>query len=430
MLGRAKTLMQGWVAPAPPVATQYNVACANGHRLRGNRTEGYQALRCPTCAEAVFILPQSPLPEPPVPTVARSPTRSRSTHQTNLDTLASDDAPHVLVDPPAWSEPAVTPGTRAAATASDDEVVDIDWVDGVEEPAASATAPAGRPNVVPPASSPPAARPATPRPKPARPVPPAAALLAPAPLAIPAPRPTFREWTWSHRNPLLAVGFVLLVLGAVGVKRWKQRQEELPRIAEIGRTEGLKKLDSGDFFAAKKILADAAAAVDAMGGRFAGGDAIRHAAQEAAIFTDLVPQTLEDLVEEAATYDVNAWSAHFAAIYQGRSIIIETTITAIPDPAKPESRYTDAYRIAVGRGPTPQFSGRIDYTGFELFTLTEPNVGDTKLFGARLAALECDLTTNIWVLKLEPRSGVFMTHPEALQAINWPAGEPVEESQP
>ena len=246
-----------------------------------------------------------------------------------------------------------------------------------------------------------------------------------------APRRTWSEWALANRNALLIVGFVLVIVGAVSVRRWRQWREELPRIAEMGRTEGFRKLDSGDFFAAKKILADAADAVDAMGGRFEGADSIRQAAREAAIFTDLLPIALEDLVEEAATVrDVSGWSAHFASMYQGRSILVETLITAVPDPTRPESHYEDAYRILAGRGPKPQAKGRIDYQGFQLFDLTQPKVGESKLIGARLAALEFDLNQNLWLLTLEPDSGVFVTHTRALEAIHWPTAEPVEEARP
>lgn len=423
-------MMQGWVAPAPPAATPYNVGCANGHRLRGNRTEGYQALRCPTCGEAVFVLPHSPLPLPPVPASAATPSRPRPGRQALLDAYPNDDAPHALVDPPAWPGGGEG-GPAAAAVDLSDDVADIDWVDDAPAVAPIPEAPAVRPGSAP-APVTPQRRPARPpaaRPTSSRPA--VVAPAAPAPPPVPVPRLTWREWASKYRNPLLAVGLVLVIVGAVSLKRWRQRLEELPRIAEIGRTEGFKKLDAGDFFAAKKILADAAAAVDAMGGRFEGADKIRQAAQEAAIFTDLVPQTLEDLVEEAATYrDVGGWSDHFAAIYRGRSIILETTITAIPDSTKPGSRYGDAYQILVGRGPKPEARGRLDYAKFALFDLTEPKVGEIKLFGARLAALEFDIADNIWVITLEPDSGVFMTHPQALEAIHWPAGEPVEEPGP
>ena len=413
MLGRAKTMMRGWVGPAPVAAMPYNVSCVNGHRLRGFRTEGYQALRCPNCGEAVFILPRSPLPEPPVPP---SMNRTRDARAV-FDAFPTDDSPHPLVDPPTWPTPQPPPSAETS-----DDVADIDWVDEVVPPSPQNQKPAE--------PSAPVARPTPARPKP-RPLAPSPSPPSLEPVAATVPRLTWREWALVHRNPLLAVGLVVLVLGAISVRRWRQRQEDLPRIAEIGRTEGFRKLDSGDFFAAKKILADASAAVDAMGGRFEGADAIRQAAREAAILTDLVPRSLEELVEEAATYrDLAGWSAHFSSMYRGRSIILETTITSVPDPSKPSSSYADAYRILVGRGPKPTARGRIDYDGFELFELSAPKVGEIKLFGARLNTLEFDRSANLWVLTLEPDSGAFVTHPRALEAIHWPTGEPVEEPRP
>ena len=408
MLGRAKSMVRGWVAVPPPAATPYNVACANGHRLRGHRTEGYQALRCPTCGEAVFVLPRSPLPEPPAPAAA---TRAR-TARVAADAWAADDAPHALADPPAW------PAEPAAVEVGDD-VAEVDWVDDPTPAKPEATTPAPRPGV---AVKPPA---------PARPARPQAPPTMPTPAVESAPRPTWREWAVERRNPLLATGLVLVVLGAVAIRRHRQRLEDLPRVAEIGRTEGFRKLDSGDFFAAKKILADASAAVDAMGGRFEGAESIRQAAREAAILTDLVPKSLEELVEEAATYrEVAGWSAHFRSMYAGRSVVLETTITAVPDPSKPGSRYEDAYRVLAGRGPKPEPRGRLDFAGFALFEQAQPKVDEVKLVGARLAALEFNLAENTWVFSLEPDSGVFITHAAALEALHWPAGDPVEEAKP
>lgn len=404
MLGRAKTLMKGWVAPPPAVVVAFNVACANGHRLRGERTEGYQALRCPSCGEAVFVLPRSPLPEPPVPAPRRP--RADVDLAAGSGVAASDDAPHALVAPPSWA--ATQDGLPPPAPPGDD-VAEIDWVD---EPA---PAPSARPAAPP--------RPAVSSPPPVAPARPAA--------VIAAPRPTLREWATARRNPLMAAAAILLVTGAVAWKWRQQRLEGLPQVAEIGRTEGFKKLDAGEFFAAKKILAEAAAAVDALGGRFEGAESIRQAAREAALFTDLVPASLEALVEEGTTYpDVKGWSSHFAAIYRGRSIILETTITAAPDPAKPGSRYEDAARILVGRGTKPEAIGRVSYAGFELFDAAQPKVGAVVTFGARLAALEFDLAENAWLLTLEPDSGTFITHARALEALHWPTGVHAEEPTP
>ena len=419
MLGRAKTLMRGWVAPSAVAAMPYNVACANGHRLRGERTEGYQALRCPSCGEAVFILPRSPLPEPPVPTASK---RTRS-QQDIAASYPSDDAPHALVDPPVWagSQPPLPPAAPAHGT---DDGAEIEWEEEAPKPA--------RPTVVKPEAKAPGTPQAGSRPTPgARPAPPRPAPMVAPPVVTLAPRLSWREWTLAHRNPLLAASLVLLITGAILIKQWRQRLESLPRIAEAGRTEGIKKLDAGEFFAAKMLLAPAAAAVDALGGRFEGAAAIRQAAREVAILTDLVPRSLEDLVEEAETFsDVTGWSKHFDSMYRGRSILLETTITAVPDPDKPGSRYEDAYRILVGRGSTPKAKGRIDYAGFVLFELAKPKLDETHIVGARLAALEFNSAENTWFLALEPDSGVFVTHTQALEALHWPVGEPSEEPAP
>src|SRR4051812_39350344 len=74
ILGRARKMVGGLAGTPPRIPQLYQVACVAGHRLRGERTEGYQALRCPTFGEGIFVLPRSPLPEPPAPA---SPSRPR-----------------------------------------------------------------------------------------------------------------------------------------------------------------------------------------------------------------------------------------------------------------------------------------------------------------------------------------------------------------
>ena len=67
-LGQAKKFFNALATTEPePTAQHFNVRCVSGHRVRGERTEGYQALRCPACGEGVFVLPRSPLPAPPAP---------------------------------------------------------------------------------------------------------------------------------------------------------------------------------------------------------------------------------------------------------------------------------------------------------------------------------------------------------------------------
>ncbi len=406
-------MMQAWSASPPARAQSYSVACVEGHRLRGHRTEGYQALRCPTCGEGIFVLPRSPLPEPPTPASAPRP------REAVAPDFPPDDDPLPLTDPP--------PSGMAAEGVQAEAEAEIDWVDDVAEaPRPSTPAEVAPPKVKGPGPDP-GAKP-RPRPRPAT----APARTEPAAPAVRiAARTSPAEWAWRHRNPLLAAGVVLLVIGAIAIRQRRQRLDELPRIAEIGRTEGLKKLDAGDFQPAKKLLAEASAAVDGLGGRFEGADSIRQGAREAAIFTDLAADGLKEIVEEAATFrDVNNWSSYFATHYRGRSIILDAPITDVPDPARPGSRYEIAYPIFVGRGPRPDARGRVDLAGLELFDLSSPQVGEQKPFGVRLKAMELDVASGDWVFTVEPDSGVFITHTRALEANNWPPSEPAEEPRP
>jgi hypothetical protein len=419
LLGRAKSMMQAWSAPPAAREQAYSVACPEGHRLHGMRTEGYQALRCPTCGEGIFVLPRSPLPEPSAPA---SPPRNRVAAV--VEEAYPDDDPLPLSDP--------SPMTTSTVDLEVDgePEVEIDWVDdgpveSVDEVKPPEPAPGPSKEVRP--------RPkANPRPGPVNKPPPPKRRRALVPAVEAVDRPSLSEWAWGHRNALLAVGVVLLVIGAVAFRFRRQRLEDLPRIAEIGRTEGLRKLDAGDFAAAKQLLADAASAVDGLGGRYEGAESIRQGAREAAIFTDLVPATLDQLLEEAATFrdDAKEWPSRFAGMYRGRSIILDAPISAVPDPGKPDSSYQIVGRIYFGPGPMPVGKGRIDLSGFQLFELSQPKVGDQQTFGARLAGLELDLGSNEWVLTLEPDSGVYITHPRALEAIGWPSFEPLEEPRP
>src|SRR5207253_3557871 len=79
ILGRARKMWRGWSPPEQAKPQYYSVACPEGHLLRGMRTEGYQALRCPECGQGIFVLPRSPLPDPPAPPAEHSRRRAPPT---------------------------------------------------------------------------------------------------------------------------------------------------------------------------------------------------------------------------------------------------------------------------------------------------------------------------------------------------------------
>ena len=122
LLDRAKKLLQG-AGSAPVNKTQhYHVTCPAGHRMSGTRNEGYQALRCPTCGEGIFVLPRSPFAEIARP--ARSPGSARR------EVAAPDpvlDEPIGLSDPPPMG-----------ATENVEGLAEIEWE---EVPAAKERAP-------------------------------------------------------------------------------------------------------------------------------------------------------------------------------------------------------------------------------------------------------------------------------------------------
>jgi hypothetical protein len=352
------------------------------------------------------------LPEPAAPA-----TPSRSRVAAAVEAFPEDD-PLVLTDP--------LP-SMVTVPEVDEPEAEIDWVDEIPtEPEAPKQVAPERPKTPAPVSKAgrPASAPAKPQPKPA-PVPEEAVELA--------VQPTLREWALAHRNALMAAAVVLLVVGAVAIRSRRQRLEELPQIAEIGRTEGLKKLDAGEFVPAMKLLRDAADAVDGLGGRFEGADSIRQGAREAAIFAGLADTGIAEIVaeaNEAAIKDPKGWPSKFAALYKGRSVIIEAPISAVPDPTRPGSSYQINYPIYFGEGPKPGGKGRIDLTSFRLFERSEPKLDEPVLFGARYASIELDTTSGEWIVTFEPDSGVYITHTKALSKIDWPTSEPTEEPGP
>ena len=120
-LGQAKKFFKVLQTEPEPKVQHFNVRCASGHRVRGERTEGYQALRCPACGEGVFVLPRSPLPSPQAPD---RPAASRS-ERTTKPTV--EDWPVELTDPASVS---VDLGGDELPAAD----ADIIWDDALPEP--------------------------------------------------------------------------------------------------------------------------------------------------------------------------------------------------------------------------------------------------------------------------------------------------------
>jgi hypothetical protein len=226
---------------------------------------------------------------------------------------------------------------------------------------------------------------------------------------------------------LLVVPLVVVV--TVGWRYRQHRRQEYPLIAEEGRLKGIPALDEGNFDKAYQLLSAAKAAVDALGGAVEDAEAIRSAADEAEVFVNLCSRSLEDLLTEAGRTSPDVWRSRVDALYKGQYVIFDTHILAQPVPGKSPAYELEYVVFPLGEASSfrrtdlakPERSGRIDLTGFELFELPRRQVGDQVTFGAKLASFEYDGDADRWLIRLEPKSGVYIRHTKALEALGWPS---------
>ncbi len=402
LLQNARRFLQGLATASPARAQRFSVPCPEGHRLTGVRTEGYQSLRCPTCGGGIFVLPRSVLPEPtpPASAVRESVNPVSAKVSAEIENAYEDDAPVALNDP--------EPHDDAA------EIGEIEWVDEATPETPVFPNEANRPA---PAPAPPRKKKVARKPKDevAEPLPVEVAESVPVRLAL-------ADWLKRKRNPLVALGVVLAIAGAVAVRSWRSHRQDLPRIAELGRVEGLPALDEGKFDRAFQLLSAAKAAVIELGDAYQGAEAIKQGADEAAIINRLNLERPETLLGEASSTDPKDWARRFDSLYKGRTILVDASIKAIPD-SMGAGGYALDYPIVPdgGDGGPPRSLGRIDLTGFRLFDLIKPRVGDRVTFGAKLDSFRFDPKSEVWLLGLEKDSGVIMTHVKALEALGWPS---------
>lgn len=454
LLGRARKMLKGTGPGASARPQYYSVTCAQSHSLRGLRTEGYQALRCPTCGEGIFVLPRSPLPEPSAP-----PARARPARISVMRSDPLEDGPVPLSDPPAqeadeviWlddappnaTRPANGPGSAEPPVYDDDIPIEYlpvseedtdeeEYTDEAEyeleevsetesesepEPPDFSLEPVTEEEEEDEVEEPPR------RPRRRRRPEPEEAEARPGldvrpgerrEVSVLEKREGLREWARRRKMPLVLVSVMLLVVSTFAVRLWRHRRENLPHEAEVNYVQGTEALENGEFDSAKRKLAVAASDFKSLGIRDGRGRQSRQLANEAAILADRATRTLEEIIEEAARYDPpEKWPSRFETIYRGQAVIIDSEVAAVPAHSASGS-YELTHRIFVGRSPGRR--GRIDLKGFKLFEALKPVKSQRVTFGARLESLTLD--GNEWVLGLEPDSGVIMTNQDALEKADW-----------
>lgn len=397
----------------------FEARCPAGHELTGRRHEEFQAVRCPECGEGIFVLPTSWLPVPPAASPADLVPLGRIRDVAVEEPEAEpDDAEEQAPPPPAGRTPiALKPADQKRK--STDMPVD-DPAARYQVAASGRVAQADFEKIV--------AQDTRRKPAPATPeAAPAATAPRQKPVEAAEPDADEDEFDEDDFQPLrlpffkrigkgtwIGLGVVTVIALTVFIQLRQAHRERLPQLANLGRTEGMAKLEAGQFDEAKQILGDAAAAYDEMKENSDEARTIRQAAREAAIFADLASRPLEEILDKVAAE--GAAVKEFQDLDKGRSVIIESRVTKTPQQG---GLYDIDYRVAVGPGPSPARPlGQIDLKGLKLLDDLKPNVGETLLIGARLKELK--LEDGAWWIRLEPDSGVMLTNWKALAAFGWP----------
>jgi hypothetical protein len=223
--------------------------------------------------------------------------------------------------------------------------------------------------------------------------------------------------SYPPKNAMIFGGVFLLVILTFAIRARQQQLSSLPAVIQLGRSEGLSKLDLGEFQAAKQLLAEASRAVKTLGGQVEGADEILQGGREAALFADRLGEPLEFLVESASKVaSPSDWNSRFETLYKGQSVIFDTTVLSTPE-VSASPFYQIDYEILFGKNAEPVGRGIIDLSDFKLFERAKPKAGDKITFGARLDSMVFDSVNNVWRIRLASDSGCLITHYHALEHV-------------
>jgi hypothetical protein len=174
-------------------------------------------------------------------------------------------------------------------------------------------------------------------------------------------------------------------------------------------TDGTKLLSQGRFHEAIRELDEALARREKQADVLSAGDrkSLTQAHREAHLYADLLNESLEDILFQAAAEpDDREWQAVFADRYKRKSMIfLAGTRRDASD------RWVLDYDLFVRDKPA-----RIDWENLQL--LRDLHLGQPQrlLLGVRLANIEPE-AGGTWVVRLEPESGVLITNADAINKI-------------
>jgi len=126
----------------------------------------------------------------------------------------------------------------------------------------------------------------------------------------------------------------------------------------------------------------------------------RQLAREAALLADLLAESLEDIIANAAGTAPEEWEQEFAARYVGKAVVLDAAASRAG-----KGGYALDYPLLTAA------PARIAVDDLQL--LNDWGQDGRLIFGARLGSLRVEVPGPAWVVRFQPNSGVLLTQAEA-----------------
>jgi hypothetical protein len=211
-----------------------------------------------------------------------------------------------------------------------------------------------------------------------------------------------------------ATVFVLTRYGDSGAV--SQTAVNLPAELDAHRQAGIQALGDGHFQVALDEL-KAAKEISDRHLEFLPARERRELAQlllQADLLSDLLSESLREILVRAAGLDDREWEAVFNRRYRDKAVVFEADVRL--DASR---RYHLDYALHLDREP-----GRIELGDLKLLASLPLHTPQHLLFGGRLASIRREPPGPTWVVRFQPDQGVLLTDPGAARACGLPVEEP------
>lgn len=230
---------------------------------------------------------------------------------------------------------------------------------------------------------------------------------------------------WQFWTPLrlTALGIVVVLVGIVLWTMHARQLELAARTLNPAIEAGQAALRKGDLSEAASQLTAAVKALDALGRNDDHARAVRQGQREALALSELSTEPLLQLLETADESVERArrsrspsppddgappppldaeWATRFAALYEGKWIVLELPIQRLPATEQERRRYEAVLPTLLG----PQQRGITIRADFEVFDLLSIKDSPRQvIFGGRLRSCRLSADERRWIVELDPASG-------------------------